>query len=318
MTTTPDASVDDRTPPFFLTDGGLETTLVFHEGLDLPQFAAFPLLADDRFDAWFFDYFDRYFAIAQQHRCGFVLESNTWRASSDWAEKLSIPEPELRRLNQKAIELLIEYRRQRETESSPVLISGCVGPRHDGYRDQQTSVEQARRYHASQIETFAQSGADRVTAMTLTNEQEAAGIALACAACDLPAVISFTVETDGRLPSGRRLPDAIDFVDQQAETAPAFYMINCAHPEHFVSTLRESGTWTDRLRGLRCNASTLSHAELDEMETLDTGDPKSLGESHRQIMNLLPNLCLLGGCCGTDERHVAAIARTVCRTSVDA
>lgn len=292
----------------FMTDGGMETTLIFHDGVDLPYFAAFDLLKDGAGIRWLRDYYDRYTAIAREHGLGIVLESPTWRASADWGEKLGYDAVALADANRRAIGLLLEVRAAWETPLTQVVVSGNLGPRGDGYRpDGRMSVSQAQDYHAAQIKTFALTDADMVSAFTLNYVDEAVGIARAARACAMPVAISFTLETDGRLPSGDALGDAIGRTDDATDGYPAYYMINCAHPTHFESVLQAGGDWLERIRGLRANASARSHAELDEATELDIGDPHELAEHYRALRALLPRLNVVGGCCGTDHRHVAAI-----------
>jgi S-methylmethionine-dependent homocysteine/selenocysteine methylase len=295
----------------FLTDAGIETTLIFDDGLDLPEFAAFVLLADDAGRAALRRYFLRHASIARDAGAGFVLEAPTWRANPDWAGVLGYSLDELDRANRSAIDLMTEVRDGLGPSSAPVVVSGCVGPRSDGYRpDRLMTPEGAESYHARQVDTFAHTAADLVTAVTMTHSAEAIGIARAAAARAVPAVISFTVETDGTLPSGESLGDAVRAVDDATDGYPAYFMLNCAHPTHFVDTLRSGGEWTARIRGLRANASTLSHAELDEAEELDTGDPQDLGAWYAALRAEFPALTVLGGCCGTDHRHIEAITAT--------
>jgi S-methylmethionine-dependent homocysteine/selenocysteine methylase len=294
----------------FLTDGGLETTLIFLEGLTLPCFAAFDALKDERGRAALERYFRTYVEMAREHRIGCVLESATWRASSDWGARLGYSADALAEVNRAAVELLVPLARRYEAEATPVVISGSVGPRGDGYRvNESMSVRDAESYHRPQIDTFSQTAADLVTAMTMTHAEEALGIVRAASAVGMPCVISFTVETDGRLPSGQSLGDAIAWVDRESPARPAYYMINCAHPLHFEEALERGGAWRERIGGLRVNASTKSHAELDECTVLDDGDPEDLGRHYQRLSRLLPNLTVLGGCCGTDQRHVASMCR---------
>lgn len=294
----------------FLTDGGLETTLIFHEGLELPDFAAFYLLQDPVGIATLEKYFRTYAELARQFSTGLILESATWRASSDWGQKLGYTPEALADANRQAIRLLENIRKEYETAQTPILISGCVGPRGDGYipADGMT-VEEAQRYHQPQIETFREVGADLVTAITMNYIEEAIGIARAAQALGMPVVISFTVETDGKLLTGQALKDAIAQVDQASDQYPAYYMINCAHPTHFASVLAAGEPWEERIRGLRANASRMSHAELNESATLDDGNPEELGSQYRELLKKLPHLHVLGGCCGTDHRHVEAICK---------
>ena len=293
----------------FLTDGGIETTLIFHNGLDLPYFAAFHLLQDQQGTQALRRYFARHAGIARHNGTGFILESATWRASSDWGDKLGYSAPALAEANRKSIELLRELRADYETEATPMVISGCVGPRGDGYDpgDLMTPAE-AEAYHAVQIRTFAETEADQVTAITMTNSHEAIGLTRAAKAAGIPVVISFTVETDGKLPTGQALADAIQEVDAATGRGPAYYMINCAHPSHFEGVLKNQ-SWIDRLRGIRANASRCSHDELDEAEELDDGDPVELGQQYGELRQRFPQLNVFGGCCGTDHRHIEQIAK---------
>ena len=291
----------------FLTDGGIETTLIFHHGLELPLFAAFDLLKDDAGTEQLRLYYAPYALIAKERGLGLVLEAPTWRASPGWARQLGYSDEELDALNRKAIALMEELRAEYQG-NAPIVISGCVGPEGDGYAPEtMLTADEAQAYHAVQIGTFADTAADMVTAITMTYAEEATGVARAAAAAGLPAAISFTLETDGRLPSGQALGGAIAQVDDDTNGAPAYYMINCAHPTHFESALADGGPWVRRIGGLRTNASTKSHAELDEAEELDEGDPDELAARHGELKALLPAVNVLGGCCGTDHRHVGAI-----------
>lgn len=290
----------------FFTDGGLETTLMFRQGRDLPCLAAFTLLADEVGERTLRAYFDRYLAIAEEHGGGFVLESPTWRASPDWGREIGYTPEELAAANRRAVEMLIEIRDAR-AGVAPIVVSGCLGPRGDGYDPgTRMSVDDAREYHSEQITALRDAGADMITAQTLNYVEEAIGIALAAADAGMPVVISFTVETDGCLPTGQPLREAIEDVDAATDSGPAYYMINCAHPTHFSGVLVEGEAWVNRIRGLRANASKRSHAELDDSVELDAGDPREFGEEHRALLERFPHINVLGGCCGTDDRHVAA------------
>jgi homocysteine S-methyltransferase len=290
----------------FATDGGMETTLIFHHGVDLPDFASFVLLDDARGIEALRSYYESYLELARHYDVGIVLDTPTWRANPDWGERLGYSTDTLADVNARAVALLVDIRAAAQGVS--VVVSGCVGPRGDGYRaDHLMSAAEAERYHAPQVATFADAGADLVGALTMTYADEAIGIVRAAQRAALPVAVSFTVETDGRLPSGQPLRDAIEQVDAETDGAAAYFMINCAHPTHFVDVLADEGAWRDRIRGIRANASTKSHAQLDEAEELDDGDPDELAQQYRRLAAQLPNLTIVGGCCGTDERHVGAI-----------
>jgi S-methylmethionine-dependent homocysteine/selenocysteine methylase len=297
----------------FLTDGGLETTLIFHDKLDLPDFAAFHLLKYKTGTEALRNYYCSYASIACANGVGFVLESPTWRANPDWGEKLGYPKIALANANRSAIALMRELRETFEVPHSSMVISGCVGPRGDGYNPGQVMSEtEAESYHNEQISWFRTADADLVTALTITNIPEAIGIVRASRAAGLPVVISFTLETDGRLPTGQSLQEAIQSVDNATDRTAAYFMINCAHPAHFDAALATSAPWIRRLRGVRANASKLSHVELNGASDLDDGDPQELAAHYGQLIRRHPHINVLGGCCGTDHRHVGEIAR-VCK-----
>jgi len=293
----------------FLTDGGLETTLLFREGLDLPFFAAFTLLRSPSGREALARYFADYLSLAAQHGTGIVLESPTWRANPDWGWRLGYTLTELAQANRDAVALLESVAASVPESPPPRVLSGCIGPRGDGYVADHTMTErEAYAYHEWQIGVLAGTAADMVCAMTMTTAEEACGIALAAKAHGMPVAISFTTETDGRLPSGQGLGEAIVQVDETSDGYPAYYMVNCAHPEHFRSALGDEAPWLRRLRGIRANASRMSHAELDAAETLDDGDPDHLARHYAELRSRLDWLNVLGGCCGTDTRHIHAIA----------
>ena len=303
----------------FLTDAGLETDMIFNRGVDLPCFASITLLrtADGR--ELLREYFRPYLSLAASHSTGFILESASWRASPDWAKPLGLTGGELDELNVASVELLHELRREFAPSGIPIVVSACIGPRGDGYDPGQImGPAEAEEYHGHQASVLASAKPDMLSAFTINNLNEAIGLTRAAARTRLPFALSFTVETDGRLPTGDALQDAIEAVDAATDSYPAYYMINCAHATHFADQLAESEGWVRRLRGIRANASRCSHAELDGMSELDAGDPLDLGRRYRALRTRLPQLNVLGGCCGTDHRHVRAIAAECLRTDTRA
>jgi S-methylmethionine-dependent homocysteine/selenocysteine methylase len=292
-----------------LTDGGIETTLIFDEGLSLPDFAAFVLLDDVEGRAALVRYYERYAEIAVRDGVPIVLETPTWRASADWAARQGLDAADLIRLNTDAAALVADIAGRFATATSPVVVSGCIGPRGDGYQPSELmSVSEARNYHSLQARAFADGGVDLITAITMTHAAEAQGVVESARAVDLPVVISFTVETDGVLPSGEGLGAAIEAVDAATDGYAELFMVNCAHPDHLEPALDPDAAWIGRVGGLRANASRLSHTELDEAEELDRGDPAELGRLYRGLRDRFPQLKVLGGCCGTDHTHVGAIS----------
>jgi S-methylmethionine-dependent homocysteine/selenocysteine methylase len=285
-----------------VTDGGLETDLLFNHGVDLPEFAAFPLLEDTRGLELLSAYYTAYAEVAAHAGATLLLETPTWRANPEWGAKLGYDGAALRSANHRAVDLLRGLTPDIDLEQ--VLVSGVVGPRGDGYVPTAAAVDEAASYHSAQIAAFAEAGVDVVHAMTVGTTQEAEGIVQAARASGLPVLISFTVETDGAIPDGTPLGEAIRRVD--AGSAPDAYGINCAHPTHIANAL-DGGDWQARIAALRPNASTMSHAELDEMEVLDSGDLGLLTSSMRTLRDQLTQIQVLGGCCGTDVSHVAAL-----------
>jgi len=298
----------------WLTDGGLETWLFFQQGFSAPEFAAIVLLDDDEARAALRRYFDGFLEMADRAETGFVLDTATWRGTPIWADKLGRSEADLLRLSRDAADFASDIRSNWSDRVADILVNGVIGPAGDGYEAGTiTDAKTAQRIHTPQIQALAASGVDMISAITMTGVPEAVGIARAAQAEGLPSVISFTVETDGRLPSGDLLGEAIEAVDRETGTAPAYYMINCAHPDHFRETLASGSGWPSRIGGVRANASRLSHPELDEAETLDAGDPLEFGELHQELAALLPSLRVVGGCCGTDHRHVGCVSKLLHR-----
>ncbi|WP_319531935.1 homocysteine S-methyltransferase family protein [uncultured Cohaesibacter sp.] len=291
-----------------LTDSGLETTLIFLEGLELPLFASYPLLDTTEGRCVLRAYFERHLSIAADYGTGYLLESPTWRASRDWGKQLGHTPADLERLNKAAITLLADIRREADAVS-PIVISGNIGPRGDGYQpDLAMTADEAEAFHSEQIGWFAETEADMVSAFTITTVNEGVGVIRAAAAAGLPSVVSYTTETDGCLPDGTPLGEALEQTDMLTAGAAAYFMVNCAHPDHFRRALEADADWLKRIWGVRANASRLSHAELDEAEELDAGNPAELGRDYAQLKRMLPNLRVFGGCCGTDHRHVEAMA----------
>jgi homocysteine S-methyltransferase len=286
-----------------LADGGMETVLQFHEGFDLPCFAAFPLLGDARGRAALRRYFAPFLDTAERHGLRFVLDTATWRANPDWGARLDYDADRLAAANRDAVAFARELAEGRPA----VTINGVVGPRGDGYAvAERMTAEQAAEYHAWQIDVLQDAGVDRITALTLAYPDEAIGVVRAAAAHGVPVVAGFTVETDGRLPDGTTIAEAVERIDAATGAVAEFFIINCAHPTHVAAGL-DAAPQLERIGGLRANASALSHAELDERDELDEGDPVSLARDNAALRETLPSIRLLGGCCGTDHRHVAEI-----------
>lgn len=302
----------------FLSDGGMETALIFLQGLDLPQFASFVLVDRQDGRAELVKYYEQYLPIARKRGLGFVLDTATWRASLDWGRMIGFDAARLGAINLAAVDLVADLRDKWETPTTPVVLNGAIGPRGDGYKAGRMEAEEARDYHAFQVDLFARSQADMVSAITMNTVNEGVGIALAAKAAHMPCVVSFTVETDGRLVDGTTLRAAIEATEEATDGSPAYYMVNCAHPTHFEQALARDEAWVKRIRGVRANASAKSHAELDSSDTLDIGDIADLGRRYRSLTRAFPSMRILGGCCGTDHRHLAAICEACVPTAAAA
>ncbi|QIE46595.1 homocysteine S-methyltransferase [Pseudohalocynthiibacter aestuariivivens] len=287
----------------YLSYVGIETDLIFNHGIDLPEFSLYPKVETEDGRALLRRYAKAQIAIATANGMGAILETPTWMANTDRAAALGYDAEALDRINAKAVTLL---REDRTASEHHVLISGNIGPRDDAYApSEQMDADTACAYHTRQINALR--GVDMIGAFTLAYVAEAIGIARAAQAAETPVVLSFTVETDGRLPDGMALCDAMAACDDATDGSAAFYMINCAHPEHFAHVL-DGGAWQQRLGGIVANASRCSHAELDAATKLDAGDPKALGVQIAALSSDHRNLRVFGGCCGTDARHLNAIA----------
>jgi S-methylmethionine-dependent homocysteine/selenocysteine methylase len=295
----------------FLNDAGLETDLIFNHGLEIPEFAAHLLLDDKVGHDALSRYMEGFLVLANEADAGFILDAPTWRAQSYFADVLGQDAGQLRESNRRAVEFAVDLRDKFASNAQPIVINALIGPRGDAYApEQDIAAVEAEAYHSEQLGWLAETEVDMVTAMTFAQSDEAVGVVLAASALGLPIVVSFTVETDGHLPTGQSLGDAIAAVDGSTGGAAAYFMVNCAHPDHFSEEL-VGAAWTRRIRGVRCNASRMSHAELDECEVLDAGDPAELASDYRGLKSALPWLNVFGGCCGSDLRHVTAMARAV-------
>ncbi|HYN33323.1 MAG TPA: homocysteine S-methyltransferase family protein, partial [Ilumatobacteraceae bacterium] len=285
-------------------------SLIFQQGVELVDFAAFTLLDGDEGRQALRNYYDPYFELAASIGTGIVIDTPTWRASLDWGARQGYDTEAMADINRRAVRFVADIAGRWTTV--PTVVNGVIGPRGDGYVvGHQMSIAEATRYHAMQVEAFATAGAAMVTAVTMNYVEEAIGITRAARNAGIPVVISFTVETDGQLPTGQPLGEAIEQVDADTDMTPVYFMVNCAHPSHFDHVLGAGAGWVDRVEGIRANASALSHAELDEATDLDRGDLADLAARYVVLRELLGGLSVVGGCCGTDHEHVAAIARAL-------
>ncbi|SMO91271.1 homocysteine S-methyltransferase [Saccharicrinis carchari] len=296
---------------YYLTDGGMETTLIFHQGIDIPYFATFDLLKNPLHRKAIDRYFRQYLDMAAKHNTGFILESVTWRAHSDWGPTLGYTQRELAEVNRQAVEQVKELRQEYLESIDHILVSGCIGPRYDGYAVNKDGWEDYKSYHSPQIKTLRDCGVDMVTALTINSKEEALGIVMAAKDINVPTVISFTVEMDGNLPDGHSLQEAIEAIDSLTDSYALYFMINCAHPLHFEQKLSALNGLSERICGIRANASCKSHAELDESPVLESGDKEELAQWYGIFKNRHPHIKVFGGCCGTDITHIEEICENL-------
>ena len=295
----------------FLMDAGIETDIIFNRGVDIPEFAAHTLLAGPAGRQVITDYFQGFFDLAAESNAGLILNSQTWKAHPHWGKDLGASEEDLREANRDSIAFIADLREKATASTKPIVLDGLIGPRGDAYAPEaRVAAQEAEEYHAKQIGWLAETDVDMVTAMTFTQSDEAIGVVRAATSAGLPVVVSFTVETDGNLPTGQPLASAITDVDEATDGVAAYFMVNCAHPDHFFHVFGDDH-WTRRVHGIRCNASRMSHAELDNSVVLDDGDPIELGRQYRSLKEKMPWLNVFGGCCGSDLRHVSEIAGNV-------
>jgi len=294
----------------FLADAGIETDLIFNHGIEIREFAAHTLLPDAVGRQAMADYFRKFLALARQYDAGFILDSQTWKAHSYWAGDLNASPDELREANRDSIRFISSLRDE-FPGNRPVVLCGVIGPRGDAYAPEGLlATQEAQDYHAEQVGWLAETEVDMVSGTTFTQSEEATGLVRAAENAGMPVVISFTVETNGCLPTGQPLGEAIRCVDDATSGGAAYFSVNCAHPDHFFDVLEDSD-WARRIRALRCNASRQSHQELDACEVLDDGNPDELASQYGGIIDRMPWLNIFGGCCGTDLRHVSRVAATV-------
>ncbi|MDS9470097.1 homocysteine S-methyltransferase family protein [Paracoccus sp. MBLB3053] len=282
---------------------GMETDLIFNHGYDLRSFAAFPMLDSEEGRARLRGYYDAQIQIGGDFGVGIILDTPTWMANPDRALAVGYKAPDLPRVTRDGVSLARDAAAARADVA--IRLSVQIGPRGDGYKPGIAAAETAARYHLPQIAAAHEAGADLVSAYTLGAAGEAIGISAAARQVGIPALIAFTIETDGRLADGTPLSAAVAELVEKAE--PEAVVVNCAHPDHVASGL-DGGPWQTKLAGIVANASRQSHAELDAAEALDDGNPEELAGQLAELRRVLPNLRVLGGCCGTDLRHLRAIA----------
>lgn len=284
---------------------GMDTELLYRDGIDLPGFASYPLLLNPKHRSILRNYYRDLVSLAKEQNVGVILDAVTWVANRDRGADLGFTPADLRKFNIDAINLIADVRD--EIGDLPTALCGQVGPRDDGYApSSKMSTQEAEDYHSEQIETYSNTAADFVCGSTICYPEEAAGIVRAAKNSNMPVAISFTVETDGRLPTGVSIKDAIEQVDTESNTGAVYFLINCAHPDHFTKFFNDE-PWMKRLHGVVANASRCSHSELEAAEELDSGNPDELGIQVGGLRKQYPHFNILGGCCGSNLQHIKRI-----------
>jgi len=301
-----------RIRELFLTEGGIETEIIYKHGFELPEFAMFTLLENPRAVGVMRDMFRRQLDVAAEFAMSVLLTGLDYRASPDWGARLGYSQHGLAEINIRAIEFLREIASEYHEQIPRILIGGIIGPRGDAYQLNKTitSVE-AEDYHAVQLATLKAAKVDFACALTFNNTPEAIGVARAATTIGVPLTVSLTVNSNGRLKSGPTVAEAVKSIDAEAgKSAPAFYMLNCSHPVEFEPALTE-GAWLERLRGFRPNASKMEKIALCKLGHLEEGNPVELGRLMGDLARRIPHMDIWGGCCGTGETHLREIAKNV-------
>ncbi len=296
----------------FLTEAGIETTMMYKKDWEFRHFCLFELLQNDRFVDDLRTYHTGLIEVAVEHKVGHLLDGVHYRASPDWGALLGMSEQQLADLTAKGIEIYSELSQEYATEDTPIPVGCCIGPRGDAYNaDLVMSAEEAEEYHSVQIATAKSAGADFISALTFNHIEEAIGITRAASAAEIPIIMSFSLGREAVLKTGPTIGDAIEAVEVATDRAPLFYMINCNHPIDFAPAIAAPGRWIDRLKGVRPNASSLDHGILCKLGHLEEGDPIELGQQMGDLARRFPQLNVFGGCCGTDRPHMEQIAKNV-------
>jgi homocysteine S-methyltransferase len=243
-----------------------------------------------------------------------LLLTPTWRASRERGGGAGF---EFDRLNGEGARLLGDLRREREGGAAPILVGGLLGCAGDAYRPEEgLGEEDSFRYHLPQATALAEAGVDFLLASTLPALPEAIGLARAMASTGLPAVVGFVFRPSGTLLDGTPVEEAIERIDGRcgrSGEAPAGYLATCTHPDTLGEALSGNGVGPrtrGRLLGIQGNGSRLSPEELDGREAVDSTEPTDFAGAMLDLRRRF-GLRIFGGCCGTDERHIDALARAL-------
>lgn len=296
-----------------LADAAIETRIMFETRVRMdPHIQVAALLERPRGRAALREIYATYLDVAWAHGLPIVMGTPTFRASRRYVERARRPAAEtVRRLNTEAVAFLNEIRDQGEHD--PVFLAGVIGPYGDAYSpDDCLNHLDGADYHLEQVRALAEAGVDALFAPTFPSIEEAHGVAMAMATTELPYAIGFVLDHRGRMLDGTYLHDAIERIDNAVVPAPAWYAISCVHPTVARTALADlasaGGGALTRLREVKANGSRLAPDELVSLDHADSDEPDIFGEAMHQL-GIDFDVQILGGCCGTDSRHLAALAR---------
>lgn len=295
--------------PVILADGAIETRLIYEFGLPTHDFSSFVHLFTPEGRAALDAIYRGYMRVAGESRLPMQVGTPTWRAHPEGLARQGFASPDdLRRVNEEAFRFLADMREELGLRDL-VMIAGVIGPRRDGYDPAAApDAAEAEAYHRLQAQVLADFGVDLLYAPTFASAQELLGVARAMAATGLPYALAPVIDDDARLLDGTPLDAAVAMIDAATSPRPSQYLIGCTHAIH-VTRAQNSAHWppNGRVTGLKANASPLPPAELDRLDHLEQDDPETFADG---LLSLhAGGMRFLGGCCGTGEAHIAALAR---------
>ena len=294
---------------FVLTEGSIIERVRRSPGLALdPYIENTGLVFDPRGREVLTAIYRGYLNVGRDVDVPMIMLTPTWRANP---ERLGLAGfDDVRGVHKECFDFISSMRGEYGDYASNAPIGGLMSCRGDAYRPEEAlGIDEAEVFHSEQVDAFARTGVDFIMASTLPARTEAIGIAKAMARSGLPYVPSFIVRPDATLLDGTPLDDVIVEIDDTVDPAPVFYMMNCIHPDVYLSVypMLDGEHVKRRMLGLQANTSLMRPEELDKLDRLDTADA---GDFAVSIINV-HDRCgakILGGCCGTDERHIRSIA----------
>ena len=294
-----------------LTEGAMVERIRRHPAVRLdPDIAHAGLIYSAEGRKTLGDIYRQYLSIGQRHNLPMLTLAPTWRANPERTARAGCGPVD--KLNSDCVEFLKEICTEFGAYQERLYVAGLLGCRHDAYKPAEAlNADAAEQFHAPQVKALAASRVDFIKAATLPAVSEALGIARAIAQTGIPCVLSFVIRPDGNVLDGTPLQKAVAQIDNETDQAPIFYMVNCVHPSVFMEAMStetgSDGNLSERVIGFQGNTSSKSPEELDNLPYLDTTAPEPFAELMLRIHRTLGTR-ILGGCCGTDNRHVEMVA----------